>query len=121
LVHEKRRNPRLVVELSGSCNGLPCEIQNISLNGLRFVTSTEIEPGAFGDLTFALPETASHLFANPSDRTIHMNVHVKWCQHLPDDIFAVGAEIFMMLDGTEEQFFAYLLRGLDEGQEGSFA
>ncbi len=113
MASEKRRNPRLEVELQGSCNGAPCEIQNVSLDGLKLKTGEKLEAGAFADLTFDLPDKASYLFSNPENRSIHINVHVKWCQPLPDGKFDIGAEIFMMLDGTEEPFFAYVLGGLE--------
>lgn len=106
---DKRRDSRLEVKLFGLCNGAPCEIKSISLGGLRYTTSAKLDPGTFADLTFTLPEKASYLFANPQDRTIHINVQVKRCQPLADGLFAVGAEVFEMLDGTDEPFWAYLL------------
>jgi len=112
LVEQKRRNPRVEVKLAGTCS-VACDIQDISLSGLKFTTTLELKPGAFADVVFGLPESASHLFRDPSDRTIRMKVHVKWCQPIAAGLFAVGAEVFMMLDGTEEPFYAYVLRALE--------
>ena len=88
------------------------------MKGLNLATSTELKPGAFVVLRFELPEKDSHLFARPGDRTIHINLHVKWCHERADGSFSVGAEIFMMLDGTEEPLLACLLRGLEGVRAG---
>lgn len=73
-MEERRRHPRVEIMLTGSSDGMTCQLKDISTLGMQFLTAQPFPEGGIADLT------------------LQVTLQVKWCEKIDEETYAVGGE-----------------------------
>ena len=80
---ENRQYPRLGLLLPSKVRVLECEVQEVSINGVRFSSKEPLPPNTVKEMTLDTGE----------DEKLKVQAAIRWCRPASSGGYEVGAEI----------------------------
>ncbi|MFQ5691878.1 MAG: PilZ domain-containing protein [Nitrospinota bacterium] len=84
---EKRQHPRIRLVLPSKVEGLECEVQEVSVSGLRFTSKRPLPAGTTQELTLHTGEPQE------GEKGVRVRAAIQWCEPAASGEYEVGAEI----------------------------